>query len=85
MAFVQLAEVVAVSDPYRVHPVTLDALASPIGLALDALPGSGTIEAGEVYSVRVGLTDGADGNAIVSAMVAVHDNGNDILWRSSIV
>jgi len=85
VAFVQLAEVVAVSDPYRVHPVTLDALASPIGLALDALPGSGTIEAGEVYSVRVGLTDGADGNAIVSAMVAVHDNGNDILWRSSIV
>jgi hypothetical protein len=85
VAFVQLAKVVAVSDPYRVHPVTLDALASPIGLALDALFGSGTIEAGEVYSVRVGLTDGADGNAIVSAMVAVHDNGNDILWRSSIV
>jgi hypothetical protein len=81
----QLAKVVAVSQPYRLHPVTNDALASPIGLALDTPTGSELIEAGEVYSVRVGLTDGADRNAIVSAMVAVHDGGNDVLWRSGIV
>jgi len=81
----QLAKVVAVSEPYRIHPVTQDALISPIGLALDPPPGGDLIQAGEVYSARVGLTDGADRNAIVSAMVAVHDSGNDILWRSGIV
>ena len=85
VALAQLAKVIAVSDPYRVHPVTRDALASPIGLALDPTFGSDVVEAGEVYSVRVGLTDGTDRNAIVSAMIAVRGNGNDVLWRSGIV
>jgi hypothetical protein len=85
IAFAQLAKIIAVSTPYRVHPVTQGAPASAIGLALDALPDAAQgFEAGGVYSVRAGLTDGADQHAIVSAMIAVRDDGNEVLWRSAI-
>ena len=39
------------------------------------------IEPGGVYSLRVGLSD-ERGHAIVSAMVAVHEQGNEVLWSS---
>jgi len=52
-------------------------------LSLDAPPPA-TFEPGEVYSVRAGLTDGASQHAIISAMIAVRDNGADMLWRSGI-
>jgi hypothetical protein len=32
-----------------------------------------------IYSLRVGLSDGHD-HAIVSAVIAVHARGNDVLW-----
>ena len=35
----------------------------------------------EIYSLKIGLTDDADRHAIVSAMIAVHDRGNDVLWN----
>jgi hypothetical protein len=38
--------------------------------------------AGEVYTVRVGLRD-ADRSAIVSAMVAITEDGHDVLWRGA--
>ena len=79
----QLSRILAVGAPYRVHPVTEGAHASAIGLALEGPPDT-SFEAGEVYSVRAGLTDGADANAIVSAMIAVGDDGNDVLWRSGL-
>jgi hypothetical protein len=71
------------STPFRCHPVTHEALASPIGLALEEPPYTdlGAIfEAGEIYSLKVGLTDGVDHHAIASAMIAVHADGNDVLW-----
>ena len=34
--------------------------------------------------MRAGLTDGADQHAILSAMIAVRDNGTEVLWRSGI-
>ena len=71
------------ATPYRHHPVTQGALVSPIGLSLDA-PTTTAFEAGEVYSVRAGLTDGAEQHAIVSAMIAVRDDGTEVLWRSGI-
>jgi hypothetical protein len=52
-----------------------------MGLALDA-PAPTALEPGDVYSVRVGLTDGNDQHAIVSAMIAMRDDGGDTLWRS---
>jgi hypothetical protein len=79
----QLARILAVGAPYRVHPVAEGAHANAIGLSLEGLPDA-VFEAGGVYSVRSGLTDDAAGNAIVSAMIAVRDDGNDVLWRSGI-
>jgi hypothetical protein len=79
----QLARILAVGAPYRRHPVIEGALAMPIGLALDA-PATESFEPGEVYSVRAGLTDGADQHAILSAMIAVRDDGAEVLWRSNI-
>jgi hypothetical protein len=72
-----------VAEPYRVHPVTDGAFANSIGLALEEPPFSDTgptFDAGEVYSVKVGLTDGDDENAIASAMIAVRDDGAEVLW-----
>ena len=54
-----------------------------MGLSLDAHRRR-VFEPGEVYSVRAGLTDGAEQHAILSAMVAVRDDGTDVLWRSGI-
>lgn len=83
VSFSQLSRILAVGTPYRHHPVTQAALVSRIGLSLDA-PATSAVEPGEVYSVRAGLTDGADQHAIVSAMVAVRDDDTDVLWRSGI-
>jgi hypothetical protein len=72
-------------SPYRCHPVTEGAVANSIGLAPEEPPYTNigaTFEAGEVYSLKVGVTDGADQHAIVSAMIAVRDGGNDVLWIS---
>jgi hypothetical protein len=79
----QLSKILAVGAPYRHHPVIQGALACPVGLSLDA-PVTASFEPGEVYSVRAALSDGADQHAILSAMVAVRDDGTEVLWRSSI-
>jgi hypothetical protein len=79
----QLAKILAVGTPYRAHPVTQGALVSAIGLALDS-PLTENFEPGEVYSVRAGLSDGAEQYAILSAMIALRDDGTEVLWRSSI-
>jgi hypothetical protein len=83
MPLAQLAPTLAAASPYRHHPVTASAPVGAIGLALDAPPPT-TLELGDVYSVRAGLTDGAGEHAIVSTMIVVRDGGCDILWRSGI-
>jgi hypothetical protein len=79
----QISKIVAVGAPYHPHPVTQGAAVSPIGLSLDA-PADDAFEAGEVYSVRAGLTDGAEQHAILSAMIAIGDDSTDVLWRCAI-
>lgn len=80
-----IADAVASMASLRTHPVTETAFAAPIGLALDAAhDDDDPFHAGEIYSLRVGLTDGSDRHAIVSAMIAVRDDGNEVLWRSGI-
>ena len=74
--------IAAEAAPYRIHPVTIG-LANSIGLALEEPPHTdvgAAFEAGEVYSLKVGLTDGAEQHAIVSAMIVVRKDGNDVLW-----
>jgi Xaa-Pro aminopeptidase len=70
--------------PLHLHPVTAGVAGNAIGLALEEHPLIATaceaeLEAGGVYSLRAGLSDGRD-HAIVSAMVAVHARGNEVLW-----
>lgn len=70
---------------YQTHPVTERAFAGPVGLTLEERPHTdmpGTFEAGEVYSVKIGLTDGGEQHAIVSAMISPCDDGNKMLWSS---
>ena len=80
----QLSKILAVGTPYRHHPVTQGALASPDRPVARRAARRATFEPGEVYSVRAGLTDGADQHAILSAMIAVRDDGTEVLWRSGI-
>ena len=73
-------------EPMRPHPVTAQIQGNSIGLALEESPliaaeCEETIEAGGVYSLRVGIADTRD-NAIVSAMVAVGEHGCEVLWSS---
>jgi hypothetical protein len=70
--------------PLHLHPVTARVAGYGIGLALEEHPLIAAacedgFEADGVYSLRVGLSDGHD-HAIVSAMVAVHARGHDLLW-----
>jgi hypothetical protein len=81
-----LARVVASGAfPYRIHSVAADRI-GPLGLALDALPyaAGAALGADEACSLRVGFTNGADENAVVSAMVAVREDGNEVLWPAQI-
>lgn len=71
----------------RAHAVTQGDFGHRIGLALQE-PGSlseasaEAFAAGEVYTVRAGLRDDP-GPALVSAMVAITENGHDVLWRGA--
>jgi len=69
--------------PYRIHPVAADSI-SPLGLALDTPPpvAGSVLQAGDVCSLRVGFTDGANDNAVISAMVAVREDGSELLWSA---
>ena len=81
-----LARVVATGAfPYHIHVVVADCI-GPLGLALDAPPyaAGAALRADEVCSLRVGFTSGAGENAVVSAMVAVREDGNEVLWPAQI-
>jgi Xaa-Pro aminopeptidase len=67
--------------PPNPHPALGKSLGHAIGLSLDE--GNAALQDGGVYSLHVGIADGAAGNALVSAMVAVKDGGNEILWRDA--
>jgi hypothetical protein len=38
------------------------------------------LEAGCAYTLRVGASDGREHHAIASAIIAIHPQGNDVLW-----
>ncbi|MGB7947813.1 MAG: M24 family metallopeptidase, partial [Candidatus Binatia bacterium] len=58
-----------------------------IGLSIEEEPrfaadNEATLEAGSVYTLRVGISDGRQNHGIVSAMVAVQPHGNEVLWSA---
>jgi hypothetical protein len=69
--------IAAAIEPFQAHPMIVHALAQRMGLALEEPPHTGvgeTFEAGEVYSLRVGATDGSQG-VICSSMILVEADG----------
>jgi len=73
--------------PYSSHAITAENIGNAIGLSLEEAPrliadSEETVEAGCVYTLRVGASDGREHHAIVSTMVAVRQDGNELLWSS---
>jgi Xaa-Pro aminopeptidase len=72
-------------QPYRTHPITEHAFAAAMGTGLDearhAAPGD-AFAAGEVYSLGVGVSDGAEQHGILSAMIGIWDQATNVLWSA---
>jgi Xaa-Pro aminopeptidase len=69
--------IAAAIQPFQAHPMTVRAFAQRMGLDLEEPPHTdigATFEAGEVYSLRVGATDGSHG-VICSSMILVEADG----------
>jgi Xaa-Pro aminopeptidase len=70
--------------PRRVHPVTRESFGHTIGLAPQEpgclnLGSAGRFAAGEVYTMRLGLREGRS-LQLFSAMVAITEDGHEVLW-----
>lgn len=78
----------AIAKPYQLHVVANGRFGHSIGLSLEEKPfldlscGEGKIEDGTLYSVHATLTDNKQENVMLSTMVLVKRNGNEILWSS---
>jgi Xaa-Pro aminopeptidase len=73
--------IAAAIQPYGVHPLTTRAFAQRMGLGVEERPFTDmgeTFEPDEVYSVRVGVTDGSQRHHMVSRMIRVRDDGNEM-------
>jgi Xaa-Pro aminopeptidase len=70
--------IAAAIRPHQAHPVTAPAFARRMGLALEEPPYTdigATFEEGEVYSLRLGITDEPRGSSIGSHMIHVLADG----------
>ena len=77
-----------VNGPYREHPITSGNLGNGIGLALKEEPrlvrgSEDRLDVGGVHTLRVGMSDGEGHHAIMSAMVAVNQRENKVLWSAT--
>jgi Xaa-Pro aminopeptidase len=73
--------IAATMQPYQAHPVIAQAFAHRLGLALEEPPYTdvgASFEEGEVYSLRIGATDGSTGGMICSSMIHVGADGVEI-------
>ena len=73
--------------PCSSHAITAGSIGNGIGLSLEEEPrlspnSEDALEPGGVYTVRVGASDGQEHHGIVSAIVAVHENENEVLWSA---
>jgi hypothetical protein len=73
--------------PYGAHPITAGSIGNGIGLFLEEEPqlspdSEDALEAGGVYIVNVGASDRQKYHGIVSALVAIHQDRNELLWSA---
>jgi Xaa-Pro aminopeptidase len=73
--------------PYRLHPIAARSFGNAIGLALEEAPilsaeCDAALAPGNVYSLRVGISDYADQSAIVSVMISVGGESCETLWSA---
>jgi Xaa-Pro aminopeptidase len=71
--------------PYSPHPMSAGNVGNSIGCFLEEAPqlrgtSNEELEAGCVYTLRVGASDGREHYAIASAIISVHQQGADALW-----
>jgi len=78
----ELQKAADVAVQMRRHPLCAGVVGTSIGLSLDeaTLTADARLEAGAVYSFRAGLLDSVGQGAIVSAMVAMTEQGAELLW-----
>ena len=74
--------------PYVSHPMTAGNVGNSIGCSLEEAPqlratSNEKLEAGCVYTLRVGASDGREHHAITSVVIAVHQQGAEVLWSSN--
>lgn len=74
--------------PYGAHPITAGSIGNGIGLSPEEEPqispnSEDALEADGVYTLRVGASDGQEHHGIVSALVAVYQDGNELLWSAA--
>jgi hypothetical protein len=75
--------IVALIEPYQIHPMMGRAFAQRMGIALDERPYTDvgpTFEDGEAYSFHIGVTDGEARHRFANTMIHVRDGGNTPLW-----
>jgi hypothetical protein len=74
-------QIAAAMQPYQAHPVIASAFAQRMGLGLEesfCVDIGASFEAGEVYSLRIGATDGSMGGMICSSMILVRKDGVEV-------
>ena len=80
----QLSKILAVGTPYRLHPVTQGALVGAHRPVARAPPTNRTSSPARSIRCAPASPTAPTQHAIVSAMIAVRDDGTEVLWRSGI-
>src|SRR5262245_26839728 len=73
--------------PFGAHAITSENVGNGIGLSLEEEPqltanNETVLGAGECYTLRVGVSDRQAHHGIISAMIAVQQQGNELLWSA---
>ena len=81
------AKAIAALAPWPLHPALSQSVGHGIGLSLHEAPelcagSDATLVEDGVYTVQLGVADGAAGHVLLSAIVRIRANGTEILARS---
>jgi hypothetical protein len=75
-------------DPYQLHSVAGNHFGNNIGLSLKEMPmleksfGEEIIEGSSIYSLHAFLTNNKNEHCLLSCLISINENGNELLWSS---